>query len=122
MKIAPVSADLLIKLGLGVLVLGGVYLAYSKATGSISQAIDGIKESLGITIDGIKQSIGETVDSVTGAPGRVLDWAATEADTRGAAIQSANAPQSPAMQEATGRTYSNPLMNNDGMDFGQLSG
>ena len=111
MKVAPVSADLLIKIGLGVVLLGAAYFALNKTASTI-----------GAQFDQLRKNISDTVDSVTGAPGRVVDWAATEADTRGAAIQAGNAPQSPELQDLTGRTYSNPLMTNDGMDFSQLSG
>lgn len=111
MKIAPVSADLLIKIGFGVLLLGGAYLAVKGVKGSISE-----------TITSLQNSVTSAVDNVTGAPGRVLDWATTEAETRGAAIQQGITPQSEEMQDLTGRVYTNPLVNNGGMDFGQLSG
>ena len=111
MKVAPVSADLLIKIGLGLALLGAGYLAYRGINGGIHEAIDKMK-----------QSVTGVFDSITAAPGQAYDWAVTETQTRGAAIQAHNAPQSQEMQDLTGRTYSNPLMTNDGMDFGQLSG
>lgn len=111
MKVAPVSADLLIKLGLGVLLIGGAYLAVKSIGGNITDTINGLKK----TVTGV-------FDGVTTAPAKVLDWATTEVHTRGEALQQANRPQSLELQDLTGRTYSNPLMTNDGMDFGQLSG
>lgn len=115
MKVAPVSADLLIKIGLGVLVLGAGYLAFKRLSGAVNGSVLQPLENLA-------NSVKSGFQAVVDAPGHVADWALTETETRGAAIQAANAPQSQEMQDLTGRKYSNPLMNNDGMDFGLLSG
>lgn len=99
MKIAPVSADLLIKLALGAAVLGGLFFGYKKMTATLSHAFD----------------------SVTGLPARVYDNAIVAAKEGGATWQDRTNPNPPDQQAVFG-TYKGPLINNDGYDFGQLSG
>jgi hypothetical protein len=98
MKIAPVSADLLIKLALAAAVLGGLYYVAKRVQGGLAGALD----------------------SVTGIPGRIVDSVKATAQTGGAAWQdgiAANPPTTPYTP-----TYKNPLVNDSGMDFGQISG
>jgi hypothetical protein len=102
LKIAPVSADLLIKLALLASAVGVVAYGYKKITGSVSGAID----------------------SVTGLPGRA--WDATTAATKegGTTWQDRITPNPPASSpdlDYFGK-YRDPLINNAGMDFGNLSG
>lgn len=107
MKVAPVSADLLIKLAVGAAVLGLGYWA-------INRSISGLKDTLGAILD---------------APGKVYDTVVESvvetAREGGAAWQAGYVPNPDYGNE--GRNYgtpkySNPLVNDQGYDFGQLSG
>lgn len=99
MKIAPVSADLLIKLAIAGLAVGAVVYAINKATGKLTGA----------------------ADWVTGLPGRALDSVTTTAKEGGAAWQDRTTPNPPTASEYFGK-YKDPLVNDAGMDFGQLGG
>ena len=122
MKVSPVSADLLIKLGIGVLVLGVGYYLVNRTAGSLSDALERFKSGISDQVNSVRQTVSDTIDSVTSAPARVVDWAATEADARGRESQNRYEPQSPAIQQAGGRKYADPHINDDGMDFSLLSG
>lgn len=106
MKIAPVSADLLIKLALGALVIGaGVYL-----------------------VRGGVQSIKGALDKITGLPGAALDYVTEAAKSGGEAFKAQYEENTspfggpPGSATAYGGKYKGPLVNDQGMDFGSLSG
>jgi hypothetical protein len=102
LKIAPVSADLLIKIALAAAAVGVVLYGYKKLTGSVSSAID----------------------TITGLPGRAWEATVATAKEGGAAWQDRIAPNPPASSpdlDYYGK-YKDPLVNNDGIDFGNLSG
>jgi hypothetical protein len=116
-KIAPVSADLLIKVAIGLAVIGaGVYLL-RKASDTVSSLGDGI----GNAFSSVTGAVGEAYDAVVAVPGQIADYAIATAQTGGQAWQDNVAARPPSQQEFFG-TYQGPLVNDDGYDFGQLSG
>lgn len=99
MRVAPVSADLLIKLALGAAVLAGAWYAYSKGRAALS--------------------------AITDLPGKAWESVVDTAKTGGAAWQdqyAENPPPSIANGSGYGGKYAGPMVNDDGMDFGQISG
>ncbi len=93
MKITPVSGDMLLKIRLLVLVGGvGFYIA---------------KKGLA---------------AVLAWPGEMVDKAVAAAKEGGATWQTCTVENDPYTQILTGQKYKDPLVNNNGMDFGQLSG
>lgn len=117
MKIAPVSADLLIKLAIGAVLIGaGVY-----ALRKVSAAAGGLVDQFTATIDSLKTGVSDAVDTVTELPGRVADYVIEGAQSGGAAYQERTTERPPSQQEFFG-TYQSPLVNDSGMDFGALSG
>jgi hypothetical protein len=117
LKIAPVSADLLIKLAIAAAVVGlGIY-AVRRASAAAGSIADQISAGLG----SIKDTVGGAIDTVTALPGQIADYAIEGARTGGAAWQSQTAERPPDQQEFIGK-YEGPLVNDSGYDFGQLSG
>jgi hypothetical protein len=117
MKIAPVSADLLIKIAIGLAVVGvGIY-AFRKA----SDAAGSLADSLASVVSGVTGGINEAVDTVIALPGKVADYVVEGAKTGGQAWQDNTAARPPSQQEFFGN-YQGPLVNDAGYDFGQLSG
>ena len=57
MKIAPISADLLIKLSLAVAVAAGLFYAYKKATGAAGAAVDAVTEKAAEVADAVIVSV-----------------------------------------------------------------
>lgn len=114
MKIAPVSADLLIKLALGAALLGGVAYLVNRGIKGVGSAVDGLKA---------------TFDTIAAAPGKALDSVVESvvetAKEGGATWQAGSKPNDNYSNEGRGsyyHKYDNPLMNDDGYDFGNLSG
>ncbi len=93
MKVSPVSADLLIKLTLGAVALGVVVYV-------VRSGFKGLADLAGI-------------------PGQLIDKAVVAAKDGGATWQERTVARDPVAYQTT---YADPLINNDGMDFGQLSG
>jgi hypothetical protein len=114
MKIAPVSADLLIKIALGAALLGGTYWVLSRGLASITGAIGSLADLPGNLASKASEYVGEVADEVIVA-----------AKEGGATWQAGYVPNPDYGNE--GRNYgtpkySNPLVNDQGYDFGQLSG
>lgn len=115
MQAPSVSGDLLVKLVLGAVVLGATYYAVSKGLKGITDTIDTIKGFPGRVVD----KAGEVVDQVV-----------VKAKEGGAAWQDGYKVQPDYNYSHEGRNsvphyggkYNSPLVNDDGMDFGQLSG
>ncbi len=105
MKVAPVSADLLIKLAVGAALLGGAYWMVRKG-------VTGISNLPGALIDSVKKTVSD-----------VADAAVATAQEGGATWQAGYAPLDYS-HEGNNYVpkYSNPLVNDQGYDFGQLSG
>ena len=117
MKIAPVSADLLIKLAITAAVVGlGIYAVRraSAAAGSLSDQITA-------AFTGIKDTVSGAVDTVTSLPGRVADYVVEGAQAGGQNWQDQYAVNPPTRDDYAG-VYQGPLVNDAGMDFGMLSG
>lgn len=95
MKVAPVSADLLIKLALAAAALGVLIYGYKKASGAITDLVS--------------------------LPGRAIDAVTATAKEGGAAWQAQTTPNPPDQQGFYG-TYQGPLITDQGFDFGQVSG
>lgn len=106
MKIAPVSADLLIKLAVGAIAIGGVIWLANKGINGVKSAFDSIANAPGKILDSVIESVVET------------------AKEGGATWQEGSRPDENYGHEGRnyGHKYPNPLMNDDGMDFGQVSG
>lgn len=99
MKIAPVSADLLIKLALGVAALGAAWYVISKGRAALA--------------------------SITDLPGKAWDSVVETAKEGGGAWQdqySINPAPTIGNSSGYGGKYTGPMVNDDGYDFGQLSG
>lgn len=113
MKVAPVSADLLIKLAVGAAAVFAVVYVVRKGTQSVQGAID----------------------SITSLPSRAWSGLSEYAQSGGAAFQDQYS-ENPAPTIANssgygpaktppmvyGSKYNGPLVNDQGMDFGNLSG
>lgn len=118
MKIAPVSADLLIKLALTAAAVGLAVLAYKKLTGQIDDTLITLSELPGK----VWAKVAKVTDDIVAAPGKVADAVIVSAKEIGTGWQYQYQEQTPAMQEATGRKYNGPLISNDGMDFSPFGG
>lgn len=98
MKIAPVSADLLIKLALGAAAVAALAYFASKGAKSIQGAID----------------------AISGLPGRALDAVTGAAQAGGAAWQDGyaeNPAPSITAPSGYGGKYKDPMISDDGMDY-----
>jgi hypothetical protein len=117
MKVSPVSADLLIKLAIGAAVVGlGIY-ALRRASDAAGDLFKGLTDA----VDNVKATVGGAIDTVAAIPGQIADYAIEGARTGGEAWQSQTTERPPNQQEFIGK-YEGPLVNDAGMDFGQLSG
>lgn len=99
MKIAPVSADLLIKLAIGAAALGAAWYVVSKGKAALS--------------------------ALTDLPGKAWAGVVDSAKIGGATWKdqySVNPAPTIGNSSGYGGKYKGPLVNNDGYDFGQLSG
>lgn len=102
-KVAPPSADLLIKLAVGLVVIGGVAYVVNRGAKSVQSA----------------------VDSITSLPSRAWSGLTSYAQLSGGAFQdqySINPAPTIANGSGYGGKYNGPLVNDAGMDFGALSG
>ena len=118
MKIAPVSADLLIKLALTAAAVGLAVVVYKKLTGQIDDTLKTLSELPGK----VWAKVTSVTDDIIAAPGQVADAVILSTTQAGQGWQLQYQPQTPAMQEATGRKYNGPLITNDGMDFSPFGG
>jgi hypothetical protein len=103
MKIAPVSADLLIKLGLAAVAVVAVVYVVRKSTGAVQGAID----------------------SITSLPSRAWTGVSAYAKDGGSAFldqYSVNPAPTIGNGSGYGGKYNGPLVNDQGYDFGALSG
>lgn len=120
MKLSGQSQAELIKLaaiavGAGALAWAGVKLYRGAANGLTSM------------VDGIKASVTGAVDAVIAAPGKAFEAAKETARTGGQTWLDGYTPQTapdsgppgapPVPASPYGGVYSNPMVNNDGMDF-----
>lgn len=106
MKVAPVSADLLIKLALGAVAVGVAVYAFKKVTGALGDAAG---------------APGRAIDYLVSLPGKAIEAVKEIAQEGGAVWQGNTAERPPTEQEFFGK-HNGPLVNDDGVDFGQLSG
>lgn len=116
MKIAPVSADLLVKLAIGLAVVGGAWYVLSKGVSGFKNAVSSITNLPG-----------DLYHSAADKVGQVADAAIASAKEGGATWQAGYVPNDNYGNEGrysvpyVGK-YSNPMVNDMGYDFGQLSG
>ena len=99
MKVTPVSADLLIKVGIGIAVAGAAWYLLRKG----------------------QAAIGDAITSITSLPGKAIDKVVETAKTGGGAWQdqySINPPPTIGNSSGYGGKYKGPLVNDAGMDFG----
>lgn len=81
-----------------------------------------VSNGVGGAIDGAVQSVKDLANAVLEAPGKAVDAVVQGAKEGGATWEAGRTPVSPIEQEMTNKRFPDPLINNDGMDFGQLSG
>lgn len=99
MKVAPVSADLLIKLAVGAVVVGAAWYLLRKG----------------------QAALGEAITSITSLPGKAIGKVVESAKQGGGAWQdqySLSSPPSISNASGYGGKYKGPLVNDAGMDFG----
>ena len=115
MKIAPVSADLLIKVGIGLAACGLVYIAYRKISGAASSAIDSVGEAASAAVDAVNpasptnivnRGFNAVTQAIAGDPnwtlgGAIYDWTHPDPLKSPAKVASPKRPQSPMRYQAT---------------------
>lgn len=105
MKVTPVSADLLIKVGIALAVAGAAYYIVKKGISGVTGAID----------------------TITGLPGKAVA-AVKEAAKSGGETWQAGMTPTPVAPNAKSAAdnyqlpYGSPMINADGMDFSQMGG
>ena len=127
MKVAPVSADLLIKLGIGLAVCGLAYIAYRKVSGVASSAIDSVGEVASAAVDAINpasqtnivnRGFNAVTQAIAGDPnwtlgGAIYDWThpdPSKAQVRRSPLQNGGggryggAPKAPPISSPAGHT------------------
>lgn len=112
-KVAPVSADLLIKLTLGVAVLGVMYFGYNK----VLHAASGLLDVPGRVYDTVSENVVKAAEVVADLPRKIVMGDAQSAGEAGQQWQDQYAKQ-PASAQGYGGTYQGPLISDDGMNYG----
>lgn len=116
MKVTPISADLLIKIALGAAVLGGMYWI-------VKRGADGIKGAFA-SMANLPTKLASDAQAYAR---EIADAAIVTAKEGGSTWQQGYVPNENYSNEGrfslpTVQKYSNPLINDQGMDFGNLSG
>jgi hypothetical protein len=107
-KVAPVSADLLIKLAIGAVLIGGLALLAIKGKTALTGLMGSLASLPGKAIDAVTTTASNAGKAVAGTAGAA--WGASVDGDK-------YTVNSPAEQAATGKVYRGSMVTNDGMDF-----